>query len=42
MQIEDYLYEKNLYLPLGKKIYKPKEISDGECEILDWKALGAI
>jgi len=30
MQIEDYLYQKDLYLPLGGKAKKPKKMSDGE------------
>jgi len=30
MQIEDYMYQKDLYLPLGGKAQKSKEISDGE------------
>ena len=42
MQIEDYLYEKDLYLPLGRKIYKPKEMSDSEWKILERNALGMI
>ena len=42
MQIEDYLYQKDFYLPLNENTHKPKEMSDGEWEILDRKALGAI
>jgi len=42
MQIEDYLYQKDLYLPLGGKTYKPNEMSDGEWEILDRKTPAAI
>jgi len=42
MQIEDYLYQKDPYLLLGEKTNKPKEMSDGEWEILDRKALGEI
>ena len=42
MQTEDYLYQKDLYLPLGGKTHKPKEMSDSEREILNRKALGAI
>ena len=30
MQTEDYLYQKDLYLPLGGKTHNPKEMSDGE------------
>ncbi len=28
MQIEDYLYQKDLYLPLGGKAQKPARMSD--------------
>ena len=42
MKIGDYLYQKDLYLSLGGKTHKPKEMSDSEWEILDRKALGAI
>ena len=42
MQNEDYLYQKDLYLLLGREVQKPKEISDGEWEILNQKALGVI
>ena len=42
MQIEDYLYQKDLYLPLGEKSKKPKDMTDDEWEILDRKALGTV
>ena len=42
MQIKDHMYQKDLYLPLAGKAKKPKEMSDGEWDILDQKALGAI
>ena len=42
MQIEDYLYQKDLYLSLGGKAQKPKEMTDSEWEVLDQKALGEI
>ena len=28
MQIEDYMHQKDLYPPLGRKTHKPKEMSD--------------
>ena len=39
MQIEDSLYQKNLYSPLGDK---PMEMKDSDWELLDRKALGTI
>ena len=30
MQMEDYLYQKDLYLPLEDKSKKPATMSDGE------------
>ena len=42
MQMEDYLYQKYLYLPLGGKANKPTSMTDEEWEILDRKALGTI
>ena len=42
MQIEDYLYQKDLYLPLGGKASKLTSMTDEEWEILDRKALGTI
>jgi hypothetical protein len=42
MQIEDYLYQKDLYLPLEGKTSKPKDMEDKAWDILDRKALGAV
>jgi len=42
MQIEDYLYQKDLYLSLSEKTHKPREMSNGKWEILDQKTLGVI
>ena len=42
MQIKDDLHQKDIYLPLSGKAQKLKEMSDGEQDILDRKALGAI
>ena len=42
MQMEDYIYQKDLYLPLGEKSNKPTSMIDEEWEILDRKALGTI
>ncbi|XP_052190130.1 retrovirus-related Pol polyprotein from transposon TNT 1-94 [Diospyros lotus] len=39
MQMEDYLYQKDLYLPLDMKLQNMK---DEEWKVLDRKALGAI
>ena len=39
MQMEDYLYQKDLYLPMGEK---PAEMKDDEWKVLDRKALGAV
>ena len=38
----DYLYQKDLYLPLGGKSKKPKDMDDEEWNLLDKKALGTI
>ncbi|KAJ8769158.1 hypothetical protein K2173_000933 [Erythroxylum novogranatense] len=40
MHIEDYLYQKNQFLPLFGK--KPENMSEEEWVILDRQALGAI
>ena len=37
MQSEDYLYQKDLYLPLNGNAQKLKEISNDEWDILDQK-----
>jgi hypothetical protein len=42
MQMEDYLYHKDLFLPLGKVAKKLMAMKDEEWEILDRKALGTI
>ena len=38
----DYLYERDLYLPLSRKTKKPTSIIDTEWDILDRKALETI
>ena len=40
MQVEDYLYQKNLYQPLTSM--KPKAMSAGDWAVLDRKALGFV
>ena len=42
MQIEYYLYQRDLYLPLSRKTNKPTSMIDTEWDILDRKALGTI
>lgn len=42
MQIEDYLYQKDLYLPLDGVEKKPSEIKDEQWRIFDRKALGLV
>jgi hypothetical protein len=42
MQMEDYLYQKDLFLPLGGIEKKPTTMKDEEWEVLDRKALGMI
>ena len=42
MQMEDYLYLKDLYLSLGGKAKQSAAIKDEEWEVLDRKALGTI
>ena len=42
IQMEDYLYQKDLYLPLGGKEKQPTAMKDEEWEVLDKKALGTI
>jgi hypothetical protein len=37
MQMEDYLYQKDLYLPLGGKVNKLMSMTNEEWEILDRK-----
>ena len=40
--MEDYLYQKDLYLPLSGKTKKSTAMKDAKWEILDRKALGKI
>jgi hypothetical protein len=42
MHMEDYLYQKDLFLPLGGVEKKSMAMKDEEWEILDRKALGTI
>jgi hypothetical protein len=42
MQMEDYLYQKDLFLPLGGIENKPMAMKEEEWEVLDRKALGTI
>ena len=42
MQMEDYLYQKDLFLPLSGVAKKPASMKDKEWEILDRKVLGTI
>ena len=42
MQMEDYLYQKDLYLPLSGKTKKPTTMTDAKWNILDRKALGTV
>ena len=42
MQMEDYLYQKDLYLPLGRKAKQLAAMKDEEWEVIDRKALGTI
>ena len=42
MQIKDYLYQKDLYLPLSGKTKNPAAMTDVEWNILDRKALGTV
>ena len=42
MQMEDYLYQKDLYLSLGGKAKQPAAMKNEEWEVLDRKALGTI
>jgi hypothetical protein len=40
--MEDYLYQKDLFLSLGRKSKQPTSMKDEEWDILDRKALGMI
>ena len=42
MHMEDYLYQKDIYTPLSKKLNKPSSMTDVEWDFLDRKALGII
>ena len=42
MKMEDYLYQKDLFLPLGRVAKKLTAMKDEEWEIIDRKALGTI
>ncbi|KAH9299887.1 hypothetical protein KI387_044110 [Taxus chinensis] len=42
MQMEDYLYQKDLYNPLSEKVNKPSSMIDVEWDFLDRKLLGMI
>jgi hypothetical protein len=42
MQMEYYLYQKNLFLPLGGLAKNMTAMKDEEWDILDRKALGMI
>jgi hypothetical protein len=42
MQMEDYLYQKDLFLPLGEIEKNSMTMKDEEWEVLDRKALGMI
>ena len=42
MQMEDYLYQKDLYLPFGRKAKQSAAMKDWEWGVLDRKALGTI
>ena len=42
MQMQDYLYQKDMDLPLGRKAKQPVAMKDEEWEVLDRKALGTI
>ena len=41
-QMEDYLYQKDLFLPFGRKEKQLETMKDEEWEFLDKKALGTI
>ena len=42
MKMEEYLYQKDLYLSLGGKTKKSVTMKDEEYEVLNRKALGTI
>ena len=42
MKMEEYMYQKELYMPLGGKAKQTTTMKDEEWEVLDRKALGTI
>ena len=42
MQMEYYLYQKDLYLPLSGKTKNPTIMTDAKWDILDRKELGTV
>eukprot|EP00253_Pinus_taeda_P002281 PITA_02281 len=42
IHMEDYLYQKDLYLPLGGKTKMPTSMTDEEWNLLNRKALGTV
>ena len=42
IQMEDYLYQKDLYILLSKKVNKPSSMKIAKWDLLDRKALGTI
>jgi hypothetical protein len=42
MQMKDYLYQKDLFLPLGEITKKSMTMKNKEWEVLDRKELGTI
>ena len=42
MKMGDYLYQKDLFLQLGRKASKLMNMKDKEWEVLDKKVLGTI
>ena len=42
MQMEDFLYQKYMYLPLGGRAAKPTAMKEEDWNLLDRKALGTI
>ena len=42
MQMEDYMYQKYLYLPLSRKTKKSTSIIDTKWDIFERKSLGTI
>ena len=42
MKMEEYVYQKYLYLSLGRKAKQPAAMKDEEWEVLDRKELGTI